>query len=106
MARIFCFVPGHLFGRLGGVDRLDLDRQKSNCLDGWQQLGRGHDLVFAWIEMSKKDALWILAGVGLLLFVKYVIFGLLKWDAIFHPARIEPSSSPFLKPLFGLFSGK
>lgn len=50
-----------------------------------------------------KHLPWILAGVGLLLFVKYIVFGLTTWDGIFHPQRTEPASSPFLKPFVGLF---
>ncbi len=46
--------------------------------------------------------LYMLLGIGLLFFVKYVLFGLDKWDGIFHPERTEPKDSPFLKPLFGL----
>ncbi|MDE2100745.1 MAG: hypothetical protein KGL39_26100 [Patescibacteria group bacterium] len=50
-----------------------------------------------------KPLLWLLAGVGLLLFVKYLVFGLTKWDALFHPQRTEPAGSPFLKPWLGIF---
>lgn len=50
----------------------------------------------------KKHVPWILAGVGILLFVKYIVLGLIAWDKIFHPQRIEPPTSPFLTPFFGL----
>ena len=50
----------------------------------------------------KSHLLWLAAGVLLLLFVKYLVFGLTKWDGIFHPQRTEPASSPFLKPFLGL----
>lgn len=51
----------------------------------------------------KNCLLWFFAGIGLLLFVKYVVFGLTAWDKTFHPQRTEPATSPFLKPFFGLF---
>jgi hypothetical protein len=45
----------------------------------------------------------MLAGVAALLVFKYAVVGLNHWDALLHPQRTEPSGSPFLKPLFGLF---
>lgn len=46
---------------------------------------------------------WMLAGVVALLAVKYLVFGLNQWDAILHPGRIEPASTPkiFLTGVFG-----
>jgi hypothetical protein len=42
--------------------------------------------------MSKKNNLivvWFLVGVASVFFVKYVLFGLDRWNSVFHPARIE-----------------
>jgi hypothetical protein len=44
-----------------------------------------------------------LTGVVILLLIKYVVFGLNNWDAIFHPQRTEAPDSPFLKPFMGAF---
>lgn len=46
----------------------------------------------------------VIAGVLLLLVVKYVVFGLDNWDAAFHPGRTEPADSPWRKPLLGILS--
>lgn len=46
--------------------------------------------------------LYMLAGIALLLILKYFIFGLDIWDSVLHPNRIEPLDSPFRKPLLGL----
>jgi hypothetical protein len=44
-----------------------------------------------------------LVGVIALLLIKYVVFGLDNWDAIFHPQRTEAPDSLFLKPFLGAF---
>lgn len=47
---------------------------------------------------------WMIAGVIVLLILKYVVFGLAAWDAALHPTRKEDPASPFLKPFLGAFS--
>lgn len=32
---------------------------------------------------------WFILGIITLLLVKYYVFGLNKWNSIFHPGRIE-----------------
>jgi hypothetical protein len=53
--------------------------------------------------MSEKIQ-YMLCGVIVLLLVKYVVFGLNNWDAIFHPERTEAPDSVFLKPFLGAFA--
>jgi hypothetical protein len=47
---------------------------------------------------------WMVAGVVVLLLLKYVVFGLDAWDGVLHPDRIEPADSPWRNPLLGVFS--
>jgi hypothetical protein len=49
------------------------------------------------------EAKCLLAGVALLLLLKYVIFGLDAWNGFLHPGRTEPDSlNAFDKPLLGV----
>lgn len=46
----------------------------------------------------------IAEGVIALLFVKYILTGLLLWNRIFHPGRKEGKRmKPFFYPFLGLF---
>ena len=52
------------------------------------------------------SAMWMLAGIALLLVLKYCIFGLDAWDGALHPGRTEPLSlNRYRKPLLGLVGG-
>ena len=47
---------------------------------------------------------WMIAGAGALLTAKYLVVGLHQWNHTLHPSRVEDPSSPFMKPLLGIFS--
>jgi hypothetical protein len=53
--------------------------------------------------MRTRDLIFAAVGVGVLLLVKYVVFGLTMWDAALHPLRTEPESM-FAQPFLGLFT--
>lgn len=52
--------------------------------------------------------LLVLLGMAIELFLKYIVVGLRRWDALFHPERSAvDTSGPFRmfdEPLLGLFS--
>ena len=52
--------------------------------------------------MKTKFISCALTGIAILLFFKYIVFGLEKWNSLLHPERIEGSNSMFRKPLLGL----
>jgi len=49
--------------------------------------------------MENSRTFWFFAGIGSLLFAKYVLFGLDRWNGVLHPGRKEPAGMPkfFLK---------
>jgi len=47
-------------------------------------------------------ALGLVAGIGGLLALKYLVVGLCAWDRALHPGRVEPASLvAFEKPFLG-----
>ncbi|MDE3068613.1 MAG: hypothetical protein KGJ60_13845 [Verrucomicrobiota bacterium] len=52
--------------------------------------------------MTSRDWAFFLLGVGILLFVKYIVFGLKEWNAWLHPDRKDNPQSVFYRPFLGL----
>lgn len=41
--------------------------------------------------MTKRDLFWFVGGIVALLAVKYGVVGVLRWNNILHPGRVESS---------------
>lgn len=55
--------------------------------------------------MSGRDIFFVALGIGVLLALKYIVFGLDLWDAKLHPGRSD-APGRFSAPLFGLLTPK
>jgi hypothetical protein len=56
-------------------------------------------------KITKQDAWFFFLGWVAILFLKYIVFGLIAWNNVFHPGLITaPNQQPYLQPWLGIFS--
>jgi hypothetical protein len=54
---------------------------------------------------TRTKIIYFAAGWLVLLLIKYVVFGLMAWNNIFHPGLIPaPNQQQYLQPFLGIFS--
>lgn len=62
-----------------------------------------------WREMARvitKDHVWyFFLGWFAILFLKYIVFGLIAWNNLLHPGLVTaPNQQPYLYPFLGIFN--